>query len=276
MTQPLWNSSASELLSEIAARCSTGLVVAGGQGFVRRPALVAVAHGSHDPAALAEIRRLLDRVRALRPGLPVHLAHLGLNDPLLPHVLDRLSGRAVLVPLLLGRGYHVKVDIPRALAGAPHLAATVASPLGPHPLLTAALRDRLTEAGWDAHGGGHAVVLAAAGSRDPDSAADTEAQARLLAARLGVPVEPGYVSAAPTVAEAVASLAARGHHRIAVCGYFTAPGDFARQAADAGPWLTPAPLGAHRALARLVLTRYDAAAARLDRIAPVEDRAVAS
>jgi sirohydrochlorin ferrochelatase len=253
MTQPLWNSSASELLSEIAVRFSTRLPAAGGHAPARRPALVAVAHGSHDPAALAEIRRLLDRVRALRPGLPVHLAHLGLNDPLLPDVLDRLSGQAVLVPLLLGRGYHVRVDIPRALAAAPHLDAAVAAPLGPHPLLTEALRDRLTAAGWDAHGGGHAVVLAAAGSRDPHSAA-----------------------ASPTVAEAVADLAARGHHRIAVCGYFTAPGDFARRAADAGPWLTPAPLGAHRAVARLVLTRYDSAAARLCGTAPAQGRAVAS
>ncbi|WP_377271544.1 sirohydrochlorin chelatase [Peterkaempfera sp. SMS 1(5)a] len=263
MTQPLWNSSASELLSEIATRFSTGLSAhrTGPAAAARRPpALVAVAHGSRDPAARIEIRRLLDLVRALRPGLPVHLAHLGLNDPLLPHVLDRLTGRAVLVPLLLGRGHHVRVDIPRALADAPHLDAVVAAPLGPHPLLTQVLHARLTEAGWDA-AGGDAVVLAAAGSRDPASAADTEAQARLLAARLGVPVLPGYVAAAgPTVAEAVAALTARGHRRVAVSGYFTAPGDFARLAAAAGPWRTAAPLGRHPDLARLVLARYDHAA----------------
>ncbi|WP_055586531.1 sirohydrochlorin chelatase [Peterkaempfera griseoplana] len=277
MTQPLWNSSASELLSEIATRFSTGLSArhtCPAEG-ARPPALVAVAHGSRDPAARTEIQRLLDQVRALRPGLPVHLAHLGLNDPLLPDVLDRLTGRAVLVPLLLGRGYHVRVDIPRALAAAPHLDAAVAAPLGPHPLLTQVLHTRLAEAGWDARGG-DAVVLAAAGSRDPAAAADTEAQARLLSARLGVPVLPGYVAAAaPTVAEAVAALTARGHRRVAVSGYFTAPGDFARLAAAAGRWLTAAPLGPHPALARLVLARYDDAAG-LTRATDAEPRALAS
>lgn len=40
------------------------------------PALVVVAHGSRDPRALSTVRALLDRVRALRPGLPAHLGHM--------------------------------------------------------------------------------------------------------------------------------------------------------------------------------------------------------
>jgi len=231
----------------------------------RRPALVLVAHGSRDPAALAEIRRLLALLRAARPELDVRLAHLGLNAPLLPEVLDGLSGPAVLVPLLLSRGYHVKVDIPAALSVAPQVSGVIAAPLGPDPLLTEALYGRLAEAGWGGSAGrGDAVVLAASGSRDPDAAADTEAQARLLAARLGVPVLPGYVAAGgPSVAEAVARLTAEGHRRVAVAGYFTAPGDFARLGAAAGDWLTAAPLGAHRAMVRLVLARYTASVSRL-------------
>lgn len=107
-----------------------------------------------------------------------------------------------------------------------------------------------------------AVVLAAAGSRDPDSATDTRRTARLLADRLGVPVVPAYASAAtPTVPTAVRALAARGRHRVAVASYFTAPGRFATQAADAAPWTASAPLGAHPAMARLVLHRYDEARA---------------
>ncbi|MFG2821184.1 sirohydrochlorin chelatase [Kitasatospora sp. NPDC048365] len=219
----------------------------------RRPALVLVAHGSRDPAAEAEIRRLLAAVRSARPELDVRLAHLGLNAPLLPDVLAELSGRVVLVPLLLGRGYHVKVDIPEALAAAPHVHGTVADPLGPDPLLTDALHARLLEAGW----AGQPVVLAASGSRDPDAAVDTGAQAALLAARLGVPVRPGYVAAGgPSVAGQVAALTAEGHPETAVAGYFTAPGDFARLAAAAGATLASAPLGAHPLMARLVLHRY--------------------
>ncbi|MFS4095152.1 sirohydrochlorin chelatase, partial [Streptomyces sp. AF1A] len=141
--------------------------------------------------------------------------------------------------------------------------ARVAAPLGPHPLLAQTLDDRLAEAGWPkdpdaATRRASAVVLAAAGSRDPDSAADTRRTARLLADRLGVPVVPAYASAAaPTVPAALRALAARGRHRVAIASYFAAPGRFATQCAQAAPWIAAAPLGAHPAMARLILHRYD-------------------
>ncbi|WP_299530361.1 sirohydrochlorin chelatase [uncultured Streptomyces sp.] len=231
------------------------------------PALVAVAHGSRDPRALRTTQELLSLVRELRPGLDVRLGHIELNAPLLPDTLAGLGrGDAVLVPLLLGRGHHVKHDLPLAAAGAPLLRTRIAAPLGPHPLLVEALYGRLVEAGWPADGpapGGAAVVLAAAGSRDPESAVDTRRTARMLSERLrGVPVVPAYASAAtPTVPVAVRALAARGHHRVAVASYFAAPGRFATAAADAAPGIAAAPLGAHPAMARLLLHRYDSALA---------------
>ncbi|MCG0287406.1 sirohydrochlorin chelatase [Streptomyces sp. PSAA01] len=278
-------------------------------GRDRPPTLVAVAHGSRDPEALRTVTALLDRVRALRPGLPVRLGHIELNQPLLTDTLAALRGEAVLVPLLLSRGYHVKQDIPDAVAAAPHLAARIAAPLGPDPLLAEALHARLTEAGHRAgapYGAGAAapygtgaaapygagaeapygtgagapdrtaaagvvaphragVVLAAAGSRDPDAAVDVARTAALLSARLGgVPVLPGYASGSgPTVPEGVRALAALGHDRIAVASYFTAPGRFATQCANAvvnmsaTPGVAAAPLGAHPAVARLILRRYE-------------------
>ncbi|MET9930117.1 MULTISPECIES: CbiX/SirB N-terminal domain-containing protein [unclassified Streptomyces] len=251
----------------------------------RRPAtLVAVGHGSRDPRARATLLRLLDRVRALRPGLDVRLAHIELNAPLLDETLSGLAaeGReAVLVPLLFAPGHHVTHDLPAAVAAVPGLRARVAAPLGAHPLLAEALAGRLAEAGWtpdgrpdghldgrpDEHPGAHhrrttGVVLAAAGSRDPRSGAETRRIAALLGERLGVPVVPAYASAAaPTVPEAVAALAARGRHRVAVASCFTAPGLFAARAAAHAPWIAAAPLGAHPALARLVLHRHDRALA---------------
>ncbi|MEW2138561.1 CbiX/SirB N-terminal domain-containing protein [Streptomyces sp. NPDC005409] len=230
-----------------------------------QPTLVAVAHGSRDPRALHTALALLERVRELRPRLDVRLGHIELNEPLLDEVLGELSGEAVLVPLLLGRGYHVKRDLPAAAARAARLRTRVAAPLGPHPLLVEALYERLLEAGWSPDPGpGAAVVLAAAGSRDPDAAADTRRTAELLSERLGgVPVVPAYASAAaPSAPEAVRALAARGHHRIAVASYFAAHGRFATQCAAAAPALAAAPLGDHPALARLVLHRYDEALAR--------------
>ncbi|WP_416237605.1 sirohydrochlorin chelatase [Streptomyces sp. NBC_00162] len=231
---------------------------------MQQPTLVAVAHGSRDPRALHTALALLEQVRELRPRLDVRLGHIELNRPLLGDTLRELHGEAVLVPLLLGRGHHVKRDLPAAAAAAPHLRVAVAAPLGPHPLLVEALYERLLEAGWgSAHHASTAVVLAAAGSRDPESAADTRHTAALLTERLGgVPVVPAYASAAsPTVPEAVRALAARGHHRPAVASYFAAPGRFATQAAAAAPALAAAPLGDHPALARLLLHRYDRARA---------------
>ncbi|MFH8986970.1 sirohydrochlorin chelatase [Streptomyces sp. NPDC017940] len=181
---------------------------------------------------------------------------------------DGSGAGGVLVPLLLSRGHHVRHDIPAAAAAAarPGCPLRVAAPLGPHPLLTEALCARLTEAGWPVGAGaGHGVVLAAAGSRDPAAAVDTRRAAALLARRLGVPVVPAY--AAPTehtpttVPAALRALAARGVRHTAVAAYFTAPGRFATQAADAAPGRAAAPLGAHPAVAALLLHRYDQARA---------------
>lgn len=228
------------------------------------PTLLVVAHGSRDPRALRTVLALLDRVRDLRPGLDVRLGHIELNRPLLPDTLDGLRGAdAVLVPLLLGRGHHVKHDLPAAAAAAPRVRTRIAAPLGPHPLLVEALYERLVEAGWDAadQGGHTAVVLAAAGSRDPESAQDTRRTARMLEERLGgAPVVPAYASAAtPTVPAALRRLAAQGRHRTFVASYFTAPGRFASAAAEAAPRTAALPLGAHLAMARLLLHRYDQA-----------------
>ncbi|MGW4173704.1 CbiX/SirB N-terminal domain-containing protein, partial [Streptomyces chartreusis] len=145
--------------------------------------------------------------------------------------------------------------------------ARVAGALGPHPLLVEALTARLVEAGWrtrmdEPTRSESAVILAAAGSRDPESKVDTSRTARLLADRLGVPVIPAYATtAAPTVPDALASLAARGRTRVAIASYFTAPGRFATECAQKAPWIASAPLGTHPAMARLLLHRYDRMAA---------------
>ncbi|MBA4864312.1 sirohydrochlorin chelatase [Streptomyces sp. PSKA54] len=261
--------STAQLMNRITSQLGSQLSLVALDGRRRRPespALVLVAHGSRDPRALSTVETLAERVRELRPGLSVQLGHIELNEPLLPDTLAALRpGRAVLVPLLLSRGYHIKQDIPEAAAEAPHLDIRIAAPLGPHPLLAEALYERLVEAGWRtrlsaADRRSSAVVLAAAGSRDPDAATDTKGTAELLAERLGVPVVPAYASAAaPTVQDAVRALAARGRHRVAVASYFTAPGRFASECAEAAPWIAAEPMGAHAAMARLVLHRYDEA-----------------
>jgi sirohydrochlorin ferrochelatase len=251
----------SQIGSQLASQLS--LLSLTGRRRPGPPALVVVAHGSRDPRALSTVRALLDKVREQRPGLPVHLGHIELNEPLLPDTLAALgTDEAVLVPLLLSRGYHIKRDIPE-MAAESRVRARVAGALGPHPLIVDALYARLVEAGWrtrmdEPTRRRSAVVLAAAGSRDPESKLDTNRTAQLLSERLGVPVVPAYATtAAPTVPNAIQALTTRGRDRVAVASYFTAPGRFATECAEAAPWIASAPLGTHPSMAELLLHRYD-------------------
>jgi sirohydrochlorin ferrochelatase len=219
------------------------------------PALLAVAHGSRDPAAADVIRALAGQVRRLAPVLDVRVAFLGHAEPSLPTELTAAGSNTVVVPLLLSSGYHLSSDISGA---ADEAGARVAGPLGPDDLLLTALTARLAEADVP---DGTPVVLAAAGSSDPLAAADVGKQADLLADRLGVPVVAAFASATPpSVPDAVAELRERTGKPVAVASYLLAPGRFQDQLADSGAdWVTAA-LGGHPALAGLVIDRYRKAA----------------
>jgi sirohydrochlorin ferrochelatase len=215
------------------------------------PALLAVAHGSRDPAATDVVRALASQVRRLAPVLDVRVAFLGHAEPSLPAELDSAGANTVVVPLLLSSGYHLSSDITGAASSA---GARVAGPLGPDELLLTALAARLAEAGVP---DGTPIVLAAAGSSDPAAATGVRQQAELLAERLGVLVTAAFASAAPpTVPEAVADLRARTGGPVAVASYLLAPGQFQDQLAASGAdWVTE-PLGGHPAVAGLVIERY--------------------
>ena len=220
-----------------------------------QPALLAVAHGSRNPAATDVIKTLARQVRRLAPVLDVHVAFIDHAEPSLPAELGAAGSNSVIVPLLLSTGYHLTADIADAASSA---GARVAGPLGPDELLLTALTARLAETGVPA---GTPVVLAAAGSSDPAATAGVQKQADLLAERLGVPVVGAFASAArPTVPEAVAELRERTGAPVAVASYLLAPGHFQDQLHDSGAnWVTE-PLGGHPALAGLVIERYRTAA----------------
>ena len=135
------------------------------------PVLLAVAHGSRDPAAQKCVLSLTGRVARLAGGAQVHAAFVQHAKPSLVTALAEAMAEAgadgvFVVPLLLSGGYHLSYDITAAAraAGVP-----VARPLGPDPRLVRALADRLDEARVPE---GVPVVLAAAGSRDPRALAD--------------------------------------------------------------------------------------------------------
>ena len=224
------------------------------------PVLLAVAHGSRDPAAQECVLALTRQVATFMPGTQVRTAFVQNASPSLAEGLHDAVAQAgadgvVVVPLLLSGGYHLSSDI----AGAARAAGVrLAAPLGPGPALVRALADRLAEAGVP---GEVPAVLAAAGSRHPRALADARRQAAMLAAHRGTPVVAAFASAArPTVDEAVSLLASLTGQPVAVATYLLAPGLFHdRLRLGAGRWVS-APIGNHPAAAELILRSFGAAA----------------
>jgi sirohydrochlorin ferrochelatase len=258
-------------------------------GGPQRQVVVAVAHGSADPRAAATITALMaaaaGRAAARGLNLPeVRTAYLGHAAPSLPQVLQGIGAdpfcRVTVLPLLLTAAYHSKTDIPRVLARLagefPRLQVSYGAPLGPHPLLLRALEGRLAQAdppGHDdpAHRARTGVVLAAAGSTDPEAnaaiarlAARWQAEAGWFAVRpasaaAAMPASPG----APAPAEAVRGLLRAGARRVLVATYLLAPGFFADRirasALAAGAAAVSPVLGASPDVADVLLDRYQEA-----------------
>jgi sirohydrochlorin ferrochelatase len=219
--------------------------------------LVAVAHGTRAPAGQAQIHDLVARIGRRRPGLEVRLSYVDVQEPRIGAVLASVPRPAVVVPLLLTAGYHVRVDIAAAAAGT---GAVVARPLGSDPRIADLLAARIAAAGP-----ADAVVLAAAGSSDPRARADVAAVARCLP----VPAEVGYAAAsAPRVADVVAGLRARGARRVTVAAYLLVDGLFHRSLHRAGADAVTDPLVTAPSLADIVLDRYDAAREVVPVVAP--------
>ena len=227
--------------------------------------LVAVAHGSADPRASATIAGLAAVARERSPGLDLRTAFLGHAPPSLPQVLGTIEAdrEVTVLPLLLTAAYHSKADIPRMLARTPRRVSYGAT-LGPHPLLLDALDRRLAEADPGAYQdpAGTAVVLAAAGSSDPEANATIARMAAHWQARTGwFGVRPAYASAAePSPAAAVAGLLRDGAPRVVVATYLLAPGFFADRirhtALAAGAAAVSPALGACAEVADVMLDRF--------------------
>jgi sirohydrochlorin ferrochelatase len=257
------------------------------------PILIACAHGTSNAQGAAEVNALRDAIAALRPGLDVREAYVDVQQPDLVDVVAGLpaglpagaaagaatggepgaaGASAVVVPLLLSVGYHVKVDIAKAVKSRPGTVA--AAPLGPDPRLAALLDQRLREAGVTDN---DAIVLAAAGSSNPNAAISVEELAEQLRDLRSNRIVPAYgASAKPSVPEAVAMLreeaaggAGAGESaggvsvggRVVVASYLLAPGFFHDQLAKAGADLVTEPLLPSPVVAEVALERYDAALA---------------
>ncbi|WP_406120735.1 sirohydrochlorin chelatase [Streptomyces sp. NBC_00989] len=237
----------------------------------QRPVLLVIAHGSRDPRHAATVHALVRRVRSRRPGLRVEVGFLDFNTPSVQGVLESLAAEGVrdviALPLLLTRAFHAKADIPAVLRDAPpRLRIRQAEVLGPSPLLLHALERRLYEAGLTpADRSSTGIVLASAGSTDPEAMAVITDIARTWERSGWCVVRPAFASAAlPRTQDAVRELRARGVRRVAVAPYVIAPGRLpdriAAGAAEAGADVLADVLGPAPELAALLLDRYAAAA----------------
>jgi sirohydrochlorin ferrochelatase len=238
-----------------------------------RPAVVLVGHGSRDPRSSATMRALADGVARRWVG-PVTAAFLDFDPPSVPGalraVVDHPGGMPIVVPALLTRAYHGRVDLPEVLASAP-VPTRLAAVLGPaapgetvDPLLVTALLRRVSEVEARFDG----LALLAAGTSQTAARSTVEEVAAALADLLHVPCTVGYASAStPGPAEAVEALRARGCRRVVGAAYFLAPGRLYTAAVTgaraAGAIAVAAPLGAANELVELVLARAAAVLARV-------------
>lgn len=204
------------------------------------PPLVMAAHGTRDAEGAATCRRFVDRVAARLPGVRVRDGYVELVDPPISEALEEVlkeregkaqEPRAVVVPLMIGTGSHVREDIPEAIAEGtsrvPGAHASYGRYLGHDPRLLSVLIRRFREAcGEDWSPDGVGVVLVGRGTSLPRANADHAALARLFQEASGAAcVLPGFIQVThPTVSEALGQIATLGFHRVVVVPNFLFPG----------------------------------------------------
>lgn len=229
------------------------------------PTLVAVSHGTSDPQGQGAIRRLADAVQARLPYAEVRQAFVDVEAPDLPSVLAETRGPVSVVPLLLGAGFHVHVDIATAVearvaAGQP---TTIAPTLGPDPAITGLLLDRLSDVDLSPD---DAVVLAVAGSSDVRARLSADRAAAAIATSLRRRVRVGHLGGAGRPLEQVIDEARRevgGRGRVVAASYLLAPGFFAARLDASSADIVTAPLSSgvrlDNRLVEVVVRRYAAA-----------------
>jgi sirohydrochlorin ferrochelatase len=211
-----------------------------------RPTLLAVAHGTRNPAGIAVIEALVELVRDRLRDVLVQPCFVDVAEPSLVDALAAVSGPAVIVPVLLSTGYHVTSDIPSVTAGRP--ATVVTAPLGPDPRVSEAALARLDEARGSTERRAPLVVVAA-GSSDPQARVQLGTVGGHVERAVGRPVaiaqltDPDPLAGVPASAEVV--------------NYLLAPGYFDDQLrVKAGGRLVADPIGAHPLVADVIVARF--------------------
>lgn len=187
-------------------------------------AVILLGHGSPDPRAGIGAAALAGRVADLLPSDEIRLAFLDNTAPTLTEAALTVAEHAdiTVVPVFLSRAYHVKVDVPAAVAKASaaiNRDITITEPIGPDPLLLDALEPQLPAEA--------PLVLATAGTSDTEAQAAFDALAHDWSVRRGTGVLVAYASQAqPDVATAISLLEAGGAQPAAVARFLLFDGVF--------------------------------------------------
>ncbi len=197
--------------------------------------LIIAAHGTRDAAGEAECRRLGERVARMLPDARVAVGFVELSLPTIPDALreviaDEPARRAVVVPLMLGTGGHVRNDIPafieEALESVPDARIDYAGHLGADPRLTDAVRQRLDAALGDWEPGEATLVFVGRGALVAEANADHVRLARMHYEQGGwAGVEPCFIQVTdPRLPEGLDRAYAGGARRFVVMGHWLFPG----------------------------------------------------
>lgn len=247
--------------------------------------LVIAAHGTRLPEGVEACHQLVARVRGMLGDAPVSEAYVELAAPPIGEAVAsalQTSESVVVVPLMLGRGGHVREDIPEGIAegrAASGGEVLYGEHLGPDPRLRRAVRQRIAACGWSADE--TAVVFLGRGCSVPDANADHVRLGRMLFEEGGyADVSAAFIQVAqPSLPTALDRAYAAGERRIVVAPNFLFPGRLQHWAArHVDEWTAAHPdaevrlagvIGDCDELAAVVVDRYRQAAARASAESPV-------
>lgn len=183
-------------------------------------ALVAASHGTRSRAGRLAVHGLVEAVARRAPGLEVLEAFVDVQQPRVADVVAALERPCVVVPLLLAPGYHVHVDISRAVEP---VHATASRTLGPDLRIAQLMVERLEQSGADRD---DAVVLVASGSSDVRALRAVEQSASLVRLVWGREITIGYLGGAGIPLDVALAKARDTGRRTVATTFLLAPGFF--------------------------------------------------
>lgn len=197
--------------------------------MTEQPAVLLIGLGSsRREAAAAALNRHADALRAMDCFREVHVAALARGDDPAELLRSVETETVAVVPMMMCAGWIAQQVLPPLEAGGRgRHRLLVCEPIGMHPAFGALMQRRAEDyvAGSGLEAAEVTLLLIAHGTlRNPSSAATTEAHAeRIRAGGRFRAVATGYLDQPPSIAEALAPLAAP----ILAVGCFAAPGHHA-------------------------------------------------